>query len=121
MDLPSARALMLVCKSNDAIHSEAIQVMLLCYTEEANAFARNSAFFPDAHEQPVPPVNRCVMRRGGGRCRGAASEVSITHMCAYHQVRHTGDLNLDEMRRFSVDHPGLYRLVFPARPAATGT
>ena len=117
MDLPSARALLFACKSNDAQ-----QVMLLlCYNEEAKAFVQNSAFSRAVPEQPVPPVNRCIMRRGGGRCRGAASEVSITQMCAYHQVRHTGDLNLDGMRRLSVDHPGLYRQVFHARPAATGT
>ena len=125
MDLSSAQALLLVCKSN-AVQ----QVMLTGYKEEAKAFAHNSRRFSrDIPEPPVPPANRCRMRRGGGRCRGAASEVSIaqmwfgqcrcavselsiTQMCAYHQARHVGDLNVDGARRLSVQNSRLFQWDF---------
>ena len=108
MDLSSAHALLLACKSN-AVQ----QVMLTCFKEEAKAFAQNSRHFSrDIPEPPVPPATRCRMRRGGGRCRGAASEVSIAQMCAYHQARHVGDLNVDGVRCLSVQNSRLFQRVF---------
>ena len=102
INLSSARALLLACKSN-AVQ----QVMLTCYKEEAKAFAQNSRHFSrDIPEPPVPPATRCRMRRGGGRCRGAVSEVSIAQMCAYHQVRRISDLRLDRARGFFVQELG---------------
>ena len=107
MDLLSARALLTACKRN------AVQeVMLQLYKEEVKTFVRNSIFRSDLPEEPVLPANRCHMRRGGGRCRGAAIELSITQKCAYHQARKTSDLHMHFLRRLSVDDPNLYRREF---------
>ena len=108
MDLSSARALMLACKSNAAQH-----IMLTCYKEEAKAFAQtNELFSRVVPEPPVPPVVRCRIKRGRGRCRGAVSELSITQMCAYHQDRRCGDNNVEAVRLLAVQSPRLFRLVF---------
>ena len=86
--------------------------MLTCYKEEAKAFANIRRRYYNNDEPPVPPATRCRMRRGGGRCRGAASEVSIAQMCAYHQARHVGDFNVDGMRQMAVSNPRLFQRVF---------
>ena len=99
---------MLACKSSAVQH-----IMLTCYKEEAKAFAQtNQLFSRVVPEPPVPPVVRCRIKRGRGRCRGAVSELSITQMCAYHQRQRAGDNNIGAARRLAVQAPGLYRLVF---------
>ena len=114
MDLFSACALTMVCKNN-----RVQEIMLTMYKDELKAFARkNSLFFRDII--PVPPMNRCRMRRGGGRCRGTPSELALTQMCAYHQERHTGDLNVNHVRCLASSNPGLFRrLVVSPAPALT--
>ena len=73
---------------------------------------RNSSWiFRDVPEVPVSPVNRCRMKRGRGRCRGTASELALTQMCAYHQTRQTGDLNVDGLRCFYASNTGLFQLI----------
>ena len=93
--------------------------MLTMYKDEVKAFARNpSLFFREIREIPAPPVNRCRMRRGRGRCRGTASELALTQMCAYHQERRTGYLNVGGLRCMSTSNPGLFRLMFRDRASA---
>ena len=106
MDLFTACALKLVCKNN-----RVQEIMLTMYKDEVKAFARNSSLiFREIPVTPAPPVNRCRMRRGRGRCRGTAGELALTQMCAYHQERHTGDLHVDGLRCMSASNPGLFRL-----------
>ena len=107
MDLRSAHALLMVAKNN-----RVVDVMLTLYKDEAKAFGRDSCFRVNVPEREVFPANRCRMPRGGGRCRGATSELSIAQMCTYHQLRQTGDLNIDSVRQMSVLDPVLYRLTF---------
>ena len=117
MDRSTACALKMVCKSN-----EVQDVMRTLSKEEVKRFihghvgpGRNSSLiFRDAPEVPVPPVNRCRMKRGRGRCRGTPSELALTQMCADHQTRQTGDLNVDGLRCFYASSPGLFQLMFAA-------
>ena len=105
MDLSSAQALLLVCKSN-AVK----QVMLTGYKEEARAFA--NFWWPHCSSFPEPlarPATQCRMRVGSEQCLCAVSELSVTNMCAYHQVRHRGDLNVDAMRAWVVREPYLFQ------------
>ena len=115
MDLSTARALQIVCKNN-----RVQEVMLTLFKEEVKTFilqpfgpGRDSSWlFRDVPRVPAPPVNRCRMRRGRGRCRGTASELALTQMCAYHQGRGNGDLRVNDLRCMASSDPVLYRLVF---------
>ena len=92
-------------------NSEVVETMLTRFKEETKTFGRNSMLYRDVPGVPVPPSNRCRMNRGRGRCRGTASELSLTQMCAYHQVRQTSDLNLDGLRILSTANPTLFRFI----------
>ena len=106
MDLASACALKTTCKNN-----RVQEIMLTMYKDEVKTFARNnSLFFRDIIQ--VPPMNRCRERRGRGRCRGAPSELALTQMCAYHQERRTGDLNVNNLRCLASADPLFFRVVF---------
>ena len=106
MDLAAACALTMCCRNN-----RVQEIMLTMYKDEVKTFARNnSLFFRDIIQ--VPPMNRCRERRGKGRCRGAPSELALTQMCAYHQTRRTGDLNVDSLRCLASSDPLFYRVVF---------
>ena len=107
MDLSTARALKIVCNIN-----RVQEIMVTLSKDETKTFALNSMLHQDVPDAPLSPANRCRMKRGGGRCRGTVSELSLTQMCTYHQVRRTGDLNLDGLRCFSTAHPGLFQSVF---------
>ena len=109
MDLATACALTMTCKNN-----RIQEIMLTMFKDEVRAFARKSLLFFN-HITPVPPIIRCRMQRGGGRCRGTPSELALTQMCAYHQERHTGDLNVNHVRCMASFDPVLYRVVFAAR------
>ena len=108
MLLSTARTLTIVCKNN-----RAQEVMLTLFEEEVKTFGRSSSIFDRAvPEVPVHPVNRCRMKRGGGRCRGTTSELALTQMCAYHQTRQIGDFNVDGLRCFHASSPGVFQLMF---------
>ena len=107
MDLSSARALLVASKNNRVQEN-----MITLFKEETKTFGRSSIFERDVPEVPVPPANRCRMKRGRGRCRGAVSELALTQMCAYHQTRQPGDLNVDGLRCFYASNPGLFQLIF---------
>ena len=96
-------------------NNRAFEVMLTLFKDETKTFGRNSILRRDILDVPAPPAIRCRMPRGRGRCRGTISELSLTQMCAYHQARQTGDVNLDNVRRLSTASPGLYTLVFGRR------
>ena len=105
MDLATACALTMCCRNN-----RVQEIMLTMYKDEAKTFARNnSLFFLDIIQ--VPPMNRCRERRGRGRCRGAPSELALTQMCAYHQERRTGDLNVNCLRCLASADPLFFRVV----------
>ena len=106
MDLFSACALTMVCKNN-----RVQEIMLTMYKDEVKAFARKNSLFFRAIIQ-APPMNRCRERRGKGRCRGAPSELALTQMCAYHQERRTGDLNVNCLRCLASADPLFFRVVF---------
>ena len=112
MDLSTACALKMVCKSN-----RVQEIMLTMYKDEVRAFARKNLLFFN-HISSVPPMDRCRMRRGGGRCRGTPSELALTQMCAYHQERHTGDLSVNNVRCMSASNPGLFRRLVLCRTLA---
>ena len=106
MDLRSARALLLACKDNP------VQGILMeSFREDVREFARSVPLFsPDV--QPLrAPADRCREARGGGRCRGRVSEIAVTQLCAYHQVRRTADLNIEGARLFRTAHPHFFRRV----------
>ena len=102
MGLQTAHALLMVAKKN-----RVVDVMLTLYKDEVKTFGRNSIMRDCIPEDPVLPANRCCINQGGGRCRGAAGELSITQLCAYHNAREIGDLLLDRLRRNARDHPGV--------------
>ena len=107
MDLYSARSLMISSNNNTVV-----DVMITLFREESKEFALRSRYFShNVSNPPMPPVLRCRMHRGGGRCRGVVSQLALTQMCTFHQVRRTGDLNLDGLRCLSTAHPSLFRLV----------
>ena len=107
MDLSSAHALLLACKSN-AVQ----QVMLTCYKEEARVFAKthwpHCNFSPGP---PVPPATQCRMRVGFGRCQGAVTELSITQFCVYHQYPCRGDRRVQYLRQLAMCSPNLFGLL----------
>ena len=85
-------------------NNQVVEALLTCFKEEAKTFGRDSmlVYVPNA---PMSPAQRCRMRRGGGRCRGVVSELAATQRCAYHQVRDTGDLKMNETRCMSANSP----------------
>ena len=106
MDIYSARALRMTSKNS----SEVVQAMHMRFKEETTTFG--SIFHLNVPEIPVSPARRCCMRRGAGRCRGVVSELAATQMCAFHQARNKGDLNLDAMRRLSTVAPEAFNQIF---------
>ena len=107
MDLSSARALMTSSK-----YFKVQRIMLDQYKEEAKEFALNSRYFnQDVSNPRLPPVLRCRMPRGRGRCRGVVPQLALTQMCSNCQERNAGDLNIDGLRCLSTSDQGLYQLV----------
>ena len=106
MDLCSARALMMTSKNS----SEVVQAMLALFKEETKTFG--SMFHLNVPDVPASPARRCCMRRGAGRCRGVVSELAATQVCAFHQARNKGDLNLDATRRLSTVAPEAFNQIF---------
>ena len=90
--------------------SEVVQAMHMLFKEETTTFG--SMFHLNVPEIPVSPAHQCCMRRGAGRCRGVVSELAATQMCAFHQARNKGDLNLDAMRRLSTVAPEAFNHIF---------
>ena len=97
-------------------HFEVQRILLDRYKEEAKEFALNSRYFnQDVSNPRLPPVLRCRMPRGRGRCRGAVPQLALTQMCSNCQERNTGDLNINDLRRLSTSEPDLYQLVVGRR------
>ena len=107
MDQTSARALLLTCKHHP-VHS----ILLELFREDVREFARSVPFFSRDVQPLRAPADRCREARGGGRCRGRVSEIAVTQLCAYHQVRRTADLNIEGARLFRTADPDLFRRVF---------
>ena len=106
MDLRSAGALLLACKSN-AVQ----QLMLTCYKEEAKAFARTHSNHCDFPDEADYPATQCQVHRASPRCRRAVTELSITQYCAYHQDPRCGDLRVQRMREMAVRNPWRFELL----------
>ena len=97
MDHRATSALTITNKNN-----KVVETLLACFKEHTKTCVRDSKFVY-VPEVPMPPAQRCRMRRGGGRCRGVVSELATTQLCAYHQVRGTGDLKMNETRCMSAE------------------
>ena len=96
--------------------NRAFEVMLKLFKDETTTFALNSRYFSHGvSNPPMPPVLRCRMPRGGGRCRGVVSQLALTQMCSNCQVRNPGDLNINDLRCLSTSDQGFYQLVFGRR------
>ena len=107
MDQTTAKALLLTCKHHP-VHS----ILLEAFREEAKAFAQSVTALRPVVQPLQAPADRCREARGGGRCRGRASEIAVTQFCGYHQERRVADLNINGARLMRTGLPRLFHLVF---------
>ena len=107
MDQTSARALLLTCKHHP-VHS----ILLELFREDVREFARSVPLFSRDVQPLRAPADRCREARGGGRCRGRVSEIAVTQLCDYHQVRRVGDNNIEGARGLRTVAPDLFCRVF---------
>ena len=97
MDLGSARALLLCCKQPLGKCGKAV---LDVYIEDSRDFARRVNCEP-ACLPPLPPADRCAEHLDNGRCRGHVSSIAVAQLCAEHQTRSWGDVNLADLRHIA--------------------
>ena len=107
MDITSAGALLQCSK---APLGPCGKIILDGYLDDTRAFAARKIFRRDV-APPLPPADRCRERRGGGRCRGRVSPIAACQLCNYHQVRRTGDYNI-EAGRWALASPVLQFRLF---------
>ena len=75
MDPASMRAL--ACAANRPL-GQVFDVIVASYLEEH----RSATLFDTT---PEPPVNRCIMKDGRGRCRKPVTRVAVVQFCWKHQ------------------------------------